>query len=207
MWDQLLLGLIFGWGAAIPIGPINLEIIRRNLRFGFSSGLAFGLGACSADLTYFFLLLFGAFIFLKQPIMMRTIGFIGSAILIWFGISALRLRVTITDDNMGSVIKKRTIYDYFQGYALTLLNPITIIFWASISSQIVLLHNAVRVSPVYSGLGILVGTLSWVLVLNLSIHIIRHRLSPKTMHYLNSVGGIIVLGMGIFGLWHTIFSS
>ncbi len=32
--SHLLFGLLLGWGAAIPIGPMNLEIIRRNLRYG-----------------------------------------------------------------------------------------------------------------------------------------------------------------------------
>jgi threonine/homoserine/homoserine lactone efflux protein len=39
----LLFGILLGMGAAIPIGPINLEIIRRNLRFGTSFGIATGM--------------------------------------------------------------------------------------------------------------------------------------------------------------------
>lgn len=50
------LGVLVGFGVAIPIGPMNLEIIRRNLNFGLSSGLSFGVGIISADLTYLLLL-------------------------------------------------------------------------------------------------------------------------------------------------------
>ncbi|CAN5601285.1 hypothetical protein BH09PLA1_BH09PLA1_34640 [soil metagenome] len=45
-------GILFGIGAAAPIGPVNVEIARRALRHGFLSGFALGLGAVSVDVTY-----------------------------------------------------------------------------------------------------------------------------------------------------------
>ena len=67
MLNLFIFGLFLGWGAAIPIGAINLEIIRRNLRFSTASGLAFGLGACVADVTYLVLLSVGILQFLNYP--------------------------------------------------------------------------------------------------------------------------------------------
>ena len=32
---------LLGLGAAAPIGPVNLEIIRRNLQHGFATGFSF----------------------------------------------------------------------------------------------------------------------------------------------------------------------
>ena len=71
-----ILGLILGWGAAIPIGPINLEIIRRHLSFGMIFGIAYGLGACIADLCYLILLMSGALILLQHPLVLKIIGII-----------------------------------------------------------------------------------------------------------------------------------
>ena len=88
----LILGLLLGWGAAIPIGPMNLEIIRRNLTYGTRYGVALGLGVCSADITYIALLSFGALVVLNHPLPLAIIGFIGSIILAWFGYNALRLK-------------------------------------------------------------------------------------------------------------------
>ena len=95
MLHQFIFGLLLGLGAAIPLGPMNLEIIRRNLRFGSVYGIALGLGACSADVTYLVLLSLGALSILTHPLILQVIGVIGSSILLWFGYSALRLKATL----------------------------------------------------------------------------------------------------------------
>lgn len=205
MWHHFIFGLFLGWGAAIPIGPINIEMIRRNLRFGTRSGINFGLGACSADLTYFILLLSGTLVFLQQPVVLRIIGVIGSGVLAWFGVSALKLRVKNNDGNaIQPSIKPLAWHNYFQGYLLTLLNPITILFWASLSMQLVGLSRYGTSSVVYAGIGVLAGTVSWVIVENSVLHFTRHRFSERTMRYLNYIGGIIILCFAIVGLWHAI---
>lgn len=106
MFHEIIFGLLLGWGAAIPIGPINLEVIRRNLQFGSRFGISFGLGACSADMTYFILLLAGALVLLQHELVLRIIGIIGALILLWFGISAIRLKSASTDREN---IKKKKI--------------------------------------------------------------------------------------------------
>ena len=45
----LLQGILIGLGAAVPIGPVNVEIARRTLRGGFLAGLF--LGATQFELT------------------------------------------------------------------------------------------------------------------------------------------------------------
>src|SRR5438128_1480654 len=48
----LLRGMLFGIGAAAPIGPVNVEIARRALRHSFFAAFALGCGAVSIDVTY-----------------------------------------------------------------------------------------------------------------------------------------------------------
>jgi threonine/homoserine/homoserine lactone efflux protein len=165
----------------------------------------FGFGACSADLTYFVLLLSGVLVFLQQDIVLRVIGIIGSGILTWFGISALRLRVKSSDENGLPQIKKPLMWrNYFQGYGLTLLNPLTILFWASLSTQLAVLSRYGTGSVIYAGIGILTGTVSWVIAENSILHFTRHRFSERTMRYLNYLGGIIILCFAVIGLWRAL---
>lgn len=205
IWHHFVFGLFLGWGAAIPIGPINIEMIRRNLYLGTRHGVEFGLGACSADLTYFILLLSGTLVFLQQDIILRMIGFVGSAILAWFGISALKLRVKTSDENYVRQIKKPPVWhNYFQGYLLTLLNPLTILFWASLSAQLAIFSRNGVASVIYAGVGVLTGTVSWVITQNSILHFTRHRFSERTMRYLNYLGGIIILCFAAIGLWRAL---
>lgn len=193
----LLIGILLGMGAAIPIGPVNLEIIRRNLRFGTSYGIVLGLGACTADVTYLFLLSIGALSMLEYPSVLKAFGLVGSAILAWFAISAFRNASFNVEKN----VPNPSLVRYsLEGYIITLLNPVTILFWASISSQIsIVAMSDDWLGVVLTGLGVIIGTVSWVLFLNIVLHFTRHKLTTKVMTLLNYLGGCILLGFAVMG--------
>lgn len=199
----ILFGILLGMGAAIPIGPVNLEIIRRNLRFGTPFGIVTGLGAVSADLTYLILLCLGALTLLQFPEVLRCLGFVGSMVLAWFGIQTFRTQTKdIPEQN-----KLPSLWRYsLEGYVITLLNPFTILFWVSVSSQISLLALNSANAIYLAGLGVMIGTSGWVLGLNTLLHFTRHKLSKNAIKWFNYTGGFILLifaGMGLlraFGL-------
>lgn len=206
MLHQLLFGLLLGWGAAIPIGPLNLEMIRRNLQYGTPYGMALGIGACSADVTYIILLSLGALTILTHALIMQIIGVLGSLVLAWFGFSALRLRANhIASNDPNRVIKKQySLWRHtVEGYILTLFNPFTILFWSSVSAQIALQAKTATHAMFYAGVGVLLGTFSWVCGLNICLHFTRHKLSQRMMQYLNYAGGIILLFFAAIGFWHS----
>jgi len=206
MLHLFIVGLLLGWGAAIPIGAINLEIIRRNLRFGTRFGLMLGLGACFADLTYLVLLSFGVLQFLHQPVVLKITGVVGSLILAWFGYKALQAKSIIISQLTTQDPQARSAWrDGIEGYLLTLINPYTIIFWSSVSMTIALMTNAKVIAIFYAGLGVLTGTFSWALGLNIVLHFTRHRLSKRTIQLINICGGIILLCFAAWGLWHALF--
>ncbi|MEO8401265.1 MAG: LysE family transporter [Gammaproteobacteria bacterium] len=200
----LLIGILLGLGAAIPIGPVNLEIIRRNLRFGTSYGIVTGLGACAADVTYLALLCAGALALLQYPDVLRVIGFVGSLIIGWFGINAFRAKTT-------DVIDKKTrpslIRYGVEGYVITLLNPFTILFWASVSAQISVLATSNINALWFAGSGVILGTMSWVIFLNGLVHFTRHKLTPKAIKWLNYTGGIILISFAIMGILRAVFGN
>lgn len=197
--NPILLGLLLGWGAAIPIGPINLEVIRRNLNFGTVYGVTFGLGACSADVTYVILLFLGALVILNHLIVLKLVSLIGAFILIWFGFSALRMKINLKDRSteiIGTPWRQST-----QGYFLTLLNPSTILFWSSVSAQIAAFTDKSLHAGLIIAMGVVLGTLSWVAGLNCFLHFSRRHLSEKIMQSFNYAGGIILLGFAAWCLW------
>lgn len=200
MLNEIIFGLLLGWGAAIPIGPINLEIIRRNLNLGTSYGVMLGMGACSADVTYLILLSWGTLAILTYPLAMQVIGVSGSLILAWFGYSALRMP-TPTNNNRQNNRSYPAWRHGIEGYFMTLLNPMTILFWSSVSAQVAIRSDEQAGLVWYAGAGVLIGALSWSMGLNVVLHYTRHRLPEKTMHYLNYAGGIILLGFAAMGFW------
>jgi L-lysine exporter family protein LysE/ArgO len=194
----VLIGILLGFGAAVPIGPVNLEIIRRNLHYGTAYGIALGLGACTADVTYLVLLSFGVLSFLNEPQILKYVGIGGSLILAWFAYGAFKTNTTVVTKHAPTPSLLRYL---LEGFIITLLNPITILFWASISSQISIigLDNSLY-AILLTGLGVMIGTITWILSLNTALHFTRHRLNARTMQLLNYLGGIILLGFSLFGL-------
>lgn len=208
MLKQLLFGLFLGWGAAIPLGPMNLEIIRRNLRFGTAYGLALGLGACSADVTYLVLLSLGALTILTHPAVLQIVGLIGSSILLWFGYSALRMKSSqfVFKDAQPQQRNSLPLRHTLEGYVLTMFNPVTILFWGSVSTQIAIAARSTPHAIYYAGLGVFLATVSWVTALNTCLHFTRHRLSERVMGWINICGGLLLIVFALIGFWHIFYT-
>lgn len=196
-WHYIVVGLMVGWGVAIPIGPMNLEIIRRNLHFGIKAGLSFGLGIVTADLSYLLLLSLGAFTILSYPKLMAGIGIVGAIILFWFAYKTLTMPAIYNPEAKQSSPSWHNMRD---GYLLTLLSPFTILFWASMSSQIAVSAVSAPHAMTGIGIGVMLGTSSWMLGFNWVLYKTRHFISAKTMHYFNIIGGVILLGFASYGV-------
>ncbi len=195
MFHLIILGLFLGWGAAIPIGPLNLEIVRRNLSYGLASGTAIGLGACSGDLTYLILLSVGALTILAHGAALKVFGLIGAFILAWFGYQALTMKPQ--NDTYKEVVLKPVWRHYIEGYALVMISPYTVLFWLSVSSQIATYaSNGVHAS-VLIAIGVITGAVSWTLALNIALHYTKHKLSMRAMLWFNRIGGVIILGFAL----------
>ncbi len=206
MLHDLLFGLVLGWGVAIPIGPMNIEIMRRNLRFGTRYGIAFGSGTCSADLTYLILLSLGALPFLHYPVVFNIISICGAFVLAWFAWGAFKMKPLNAELNVSPDILKRFAgKDFVQGYLMTITSPFTILFWASVSSQIVALSEINPHAWVFTGAGVLIGTYSWALGFNTVLHFTKHRISETLMHWLNRAGGVILLLFAVAGVVRVFF--
>lgn len=211
-------GIVLGWGAAIPIGPMNLEMMRRNLCYGTRYGVGLGLGACLADVTYLGLLSFGLIAIFQHPAVFRTIGVAGILVLLIFAYLAFRsiktqvaLRHTL---NTGSHDLGATEVEFacnettplwrhfIAGYSLTLINAYTIIFWTTISTQVAAITDAKPAAIWWVGAGLLAGTVSWVLTLNTLLHYTRHKLSPRVMIWFNAIGSSLLLVFAGLAVYH-----
>lgn len=205
---QILLGLLLGWGAAIPIGPMNIEIIRRNLALGTLAGMMTGAGACLADLSYLILVSVGALALLQNVTIMRVLGVVGALILIYFALGAFRMKAQYHPLAKNKSLDNQKGWRHLSaGYFMTASSPYTILFWAGVSTQLASLTHQGAASLLWTGAGILLGTFSWAGGLNIALHFTRHRLPDKTMHYLNIAGGIILLCFACLGLLHSAFPN
>src|SRR5579872_1738660 len=158
-------GIVLGLGAAVPIGPVNVEITRRTLRGGFAAGFALGCGAVSVDLTYAVLSTFSLQSLLHRPAVIWPITVGGIIFLLY--LAFLSLRGAIRDRRADPLAAAPTTVSrrgaYLTGVLMTLLNPMTLGFWflAVPASVGPITKEPARDLPIIC-VGVFIGTIGWV---------------------------------------------
>jgi L-lysine exporter family protein LysE/ArgO len=192
MYGAFFEGMMLGFGAAIPLGPINILIMTNALR-SYPSAVALGAGAMSADTTYLVMIIFGAFHFLKDPNVMDIVSVIGVILLSYFAWAIWRGRnnpIHQTETEQISILK-----NYLKGYSFTLLNPYTLIFWFSVSAYIATKQG----EAIYMLLGLFAAITLWITLMPLVIHKTKHLISQKmaTIFAIVSAGILLFFAFGM----------
>jgi threonine/homoserine/homoserine lactone efflux protein len=190
----LLKGIALGFAIAAPVGPIGLLCIRRTLAYGRWIGLLSGLGAATADGCYGMIAGFGlalvSQILVNQAAWLRIIG---ALFLLYLGITtALAKPPTEAAKVTGAGLAGA----YFSTFFLTLTNPATIL-------SFVLLFAAFAPTGLQFGqacllvMGVCLGSALWWLLLSFGVSLIRHRLKPAWLVWVNRIFGGVIIGFGV----------
>jgi L-lysine exporter family protein LysE/ArgO len=191
MFASFSQGFLFGLGAAVPLGPINVLIMSTALR-SYPAAVAFGAGAMSADATYLVLLLFGLLSLLDHPTIMTVMGIAGAGFLLYmsYGIWSHRHDPV----HLQTIEATPPVWaNYLKGYALTLLNPYTVVFWLSVSTYIQTAH----LQPLWTILGLFGGIALWITLMPLLIHRTKHLFSQKTVTIISVVSAAVIAFFGL----------
>lgn len=176
--------MTFGFAIAAPVGPIGLLCLRRSLTLGMRAGFSSGLGAACADFLYGLLAAFGvgalaAAIQSAGP----ALAFGGGLVLIWIGWKAAR-------EHLGE--QSGLANAGFAGtFLLTVTNPATILSFGAIMSGLGA-HN----EPGTVALGVFLGSAAWWLCLSAGGAMLRHRVQPVHLRWINRLSGAMVMLMG-----------
>jgi threonine/homoserine/homoserine lactone efflux protein len=88
LWS-LLAGAVFGLALAAPPGPMNAVIAEESVRNGWFSGVRAGLGAMTADATFFVLALLGLVgVVQRAPTIRGMMVAIGGGLMLYFAYGA-----------------------------------------------------------------------------------------------------------------------
>lgn len=202
--SPLFEGILAGYAIAIPVGPIAILIIDRGLRRGFLTGFAAGTGAASADLTYATLAVLAGQVIasVMAPVIapLRIVsGFALVALGVW-GLWGLRKDTKQSDTGDQQEQPAPTqgfLRTYFQFLGLTLVNPLTFVYFATIilsGSGTGLTSGGQRMLFV---LGAWLASWSWQIGLAAVAGIARARLPEKFQVYTSFTGNLIVIGLGV----------
>jgi threonine/homoserine/homoserine lactone efflux protein len=195
----LVIGLIIGFSIAAPVGPVGVLCIRRTLAEGRLHGLVSGLGAATADAIYGgiagFGLTFISDMLVQQQIWLR---FFGGVFLCFLGLKTL-----LAKPSEKSPSEKRTglLGSYGSTFFLTLTNPMTILSFAAVFTGIGLGSTLVDYgSAALLVFSVFAGSALWWLILSGSVSLLRKKVTPRVLRWINMVSGAIIMGFGVFAL-------
>jgi threonine/homoserine/homoserine lactone efflux protein len=200
----LLQNILLGLTLAAPIGPVNLEIIKRGLRAGVKQAFLTGAGAMSADTTYLILIFFGLASFLNMSFMKILLGIGGSVVLIYLGAMSTKdfLHKSAPDKNQTRRLFKNS---FVTGYVLAIASPMNMVWWTGVFGALLASQTRTQtnITAFFSCLSILLGCFLWVFFLACALHWGKKIINEKIIRLISFVAGIFLIGFGIYFMYRT----
>ena len=129
----LIKQIVLGLSIAAPIGPINIEIIRRGLFQGFWPSLLVGAGGMTADCIIMFLMYQGLSYVLALEEVQLILIVIGALVLTYTGLqSFIHQKEPAIVMERDHPMKKGLMHSYLTGVFIAAFNPLNILFWLGI---------------------------------------------------------------------------
>ncbi|MBN8236231.1 LysE family translocator [Halobacillus kuroshimensis] len=193
--------IVLGLSIAAPVGPINIEIIRRGLTFGFWPALCVGLGGMSSDLLLMFVMFLGAGIVLSWSWVQITLMLLGCLVLTHAGWTSFRKPVVSEWDAAEGNRRSRgaSLVSYARGVLIAGTNPMNILFWVSIYGSVLsgalqkedVLHSFLISSMVFIGIGL------WNMNLAFIVHFSRSIMTFTLLKWIQRTAGLVLLYYGV----------
>ncbi len=193
-------GIGLGLAIAAPIGPVNIEIIRRGLRNGFLPAFLVGCGSTSADLFYVLLVYLGVAPLSRQPffrIPLDAAAAVVLGVLAWQSYREARGLVSLPGDaaaRAGDTGRSALA----SGFLITLTNPMTIVFYFSLfGGAVARLHDAPRSIHLLYVASVILGCLIWSFLLAALLGWGHKRLGPRAIR---AIGAGSALALAYFAV-------
>lgn len=207
MLTSFIAGLGLGLFLSLSVGPVIFMIIKYSINSGFRAGLSFAIGVSCSDTMYVILGNFASAFIHQLDDMKKIIGISGGIVLIAIGLYGFffkQVRINAGEDQEKKMLATKG--DHFKiwlsGFLMNTLNPGVVIFWLGICTANGALEMDDRI--------VLFGTtLAFVLAMDITkvflADKIRHKLTLKTVIWLNRIASISMLLFGALLIYAVIF--
>jgi threonine/homoserine/homoserine lactone efflux protein len=189
-------GVIIGIALAAPVGPIAFVCIQRSLAYGRLHGITSGFGIATADAFYAAVTAFGLALIsdflLAHQWFFRLFG--GLALI------AVGLRIVFTAPSDVTITPENESFfaDYTTMLAITLANPLTILFFTIIIPGLgVVIQGSTWATPAIFVVGVFLGEIGWWVFLCGTLGSMRSYLTRERLHLINRLAGFVITAFGV----------
>ncbi len=195
--SSFLIGLVAGFGIAIPVGAIAVLIVQVGMRCGFRCAASAGAGAATADLLYAVLAVAGgAALAASIDAIGRPFRLGSAAILACIAILGL-VRTSRPTEPIDTPLPGRREFSltYAKFLGLTVVNPLTVVYFVAVVLGLDLVGSLTPGQAAAFVAGVFAASLAWQVFLA-GIGAAAGRHLPTTFVQLARIGGnLLVLGM------------
>jgi threonine/homoserine/homoserine lactone efflux protein len=196
--EFLIKGLIVGFLASIPLGPVGVLCIQRTINKGRFSGFVSGLGAVTVD-SFFALVAALGLTYIINFIEQQQffIQLIGGGVLIFLGARIFNTN-PIKQIRKHRRKKNNFIEDYFSVLFLTLSNPLAVfLFIAAFAGLGMVSSNDSNMKSSLIILGVSLGAMLWWSTLTFFVDLFRKHFRLKQLWWINKIAGILIIVFGV----------
>ncbi|MDK2979278.1 MAG: hypothetical protein PWP52_1992 [Bacteroidales bacterium] len=202
----LVQGLIVGFVASIPLGPVGVLCIQRTINKGRISGLFSGMGAATVD-SFFALVAALGLTFIINFIEDQQFYFqlFGGGILIFLGTRIFNTN-PVQQIRRHRKKKNKLVEDFFSVLFLTLSNPLAIFLFVAAFAGIGLVtsnDSFIKSSLIIAG--VFLGALLWWALLTFFVDLFRKKFRLKQLWWINKIAGILIIVFGAAAMLSVFF--
>ena len=197
MIDAFIKGITLGLLLAISVGPIVFTVIKQSLNNGTKGGMAFIAGISVSDILLVVFANLFTNLFDALNAHKKTLAIIASIFLILVGIYYLFFKkVKVNAEGEQALVFKTKDYlkIFTMGFIMNVFNPGIIIFWLTTSTTFI--DETLNRRLAIFGTALFLALLADIVKVLLA-NKIRKRLTPRNIHRINQINGIILIGFGV----------
>lgn len=204
--EFLLKGLVVGFLASVPLGPVGVLCIQRTINKGKLSGMFSGMGSATVDAFFALVAALGlTYIINFIEEQQFYIQLIGGVVLIIVG-ARIFYANPIKQIRRHRRRKNKIIEDYFSVLLLTLSNPVAIfLFVAAFAGIGIVSSSDSKLDSFFIVAGVFLGAMLWWLTLTFFVDLFRKRFRLKQLWWINKIAGIIVVVFGVAAMLSVFF--
>ncbi|WP_088655556.1 LysE family translocator [Geofilum rhodophaeum] len=200
-WSGIFEGMIVGFSASVPLGPIGVLCIQRTLQRGRLAGFFSGLGAAVSDTIYAVIAGFSlSFIvaFIEEQIF--WIQIFGAVILFLLGAHIYRSNPAVQLRRQRRS-KSSYLQDFVSTFLLTISNPLALfLFIAFFAGFGVVAPNSGLAGQLVLILGVFLGATTWWLLLTSVVGLFRQAVNLRRLFWINKIAGATIIVLVVVGL-------